>query len=151
MLGTHTVSEYGTVTTAADVRVMMLSVAGALRVDPLALALLEDGPAGTYPIRTRSQPTDPVTVVVSSTNAVVSAAPIMLTFDATMWAAQAVTVTAVTDTNTTTGSATLNHTVTTVGFTAQVQSPVTEIEDVTPTLAAVPKTMLRPGRCARRG
>ena len=126
---THTVSGYGPVTTAADVRVTVLSATGALRVDPLALALLEDGPAGTYTVQTRAQPTDPVTVTVvvnNPTNALITAMPTVLTFDATMWAAQAVTVTAAAvtvtaaaDTNTATGSATLNHTVTTVGFTAQ--------------------------------
>ncbi len=147
---THTVSGYGAGTTAADVTVTVLNATGALRVDPLAIVLLEDGLAKTYTVQPRVQPADPVTVtvVVDDTNANVSTVPTELTFDADGWAAQAVTVTAETDSDTTPGTATVNHTVETVGFSAQSLSPVAvmEEEDTVPTLGAVPNRTVRAGQ-----
>ena len=149
---THTVSGYGAGTTAEDVMVMVtvLTATGALQVDPLALVLVEDGPAKTYMVRPRVQPTaaQTMTVNVANTNAAVSAVPLALTFEETNWAAQAVTVRAATDSDTTVEMATLNRTVEVPGsLTVVLQAPVVVTErEATALTLMVPDQAVRVGQ-----
>ena len=139
---THLVSGYGSVVSAASVRVTVVGPGtGFLRIVPQAVTVLE-GTSGTYTVGLGTEPTRAVTVTVgapSNTNSAITRAPGALTFDATSWAtAQAVTVTAGTDAGTTEGMATIAHTVTGYGSVTSVPDvTVTEDEDETPTLGAV--------------
>lgn len=98
---THIVSGYGSVTTAANVRVDMVGTTWAIKVNPLALDILEDGPAGTYTVATLTPLSYALTVTVNvtNTNSVVSAVPTVLTFDASNSATPQM-VTAATDSDT---------------------------------------------------
>ena len=146
----HTVSGYGSGATAASVAVTVVGTAAGVVIDPLVLRVLEEGPSGTYTVRLATDPGGPVTVttVVAATNTIVGTTPAVLTFAATSWeTAQTVTVRVVRDTDTTTGSATIGHTVGGYsGVTTGSDVRVNEDEDLTPTLGAVVAQTYRTGQ-----
>lgn len=85
---THMVSGYGTVTPAVNVRMDVVGTTWAIKVDPPALDILEDGPACTYTVATLTSLCYALTVNVTSTNSAVNAVPTVLTFDASNSATQ---------------------------------------------------------------
>ncbi len=79
-------------------------------VDPTSLTVVE-GRSRAYQVRLSAAPSADVTVTISSSAAVVTAAPAELTFTASDWSMpQTVTVTAAQDDDTDDGAATLSHT-----------------------------------------
>lgn len=54
----------------------------AIKVDPFALEVLEDGPRGTYMVATLTSLSYTLTVNLTTTNSAVSAVPTALTFHA---------------------------------------------------------------------
>ena len=93
---THSVSGYGTVTTADSVTVTIADndTAG-VTVSPTAVTATEGGATGSYTVVLTTQPTGTVTVTVGDTSDDISASPSSLTFTTVNWnTAQTVTVTA---------------------------------------------------------
>ena len=86
-------------------------------VDPTRLTVIE-GRSRTYQVRLSAAPSANVTVTIASSSAgVVTVAPKELTFTASDWSAQRVTVTAVEDDDSDDGAATLSHTLSGTGVT----------------------------------
>lgn len=150
----HTVGGYGSVTAAVNVRVDTVDTGWFIEIDPLALEVQEEGSPVTYTVALINPRTDALTVSVPSRhsmNSNVSALPSMLTFDtSSSTTPQTVTVRAANDGNTISGTARVDHTITTaaspivVVFLLPVM--VTELEDTTPTLAAVPNQTYQVGQ-----
>ena len=84
-------------------------------VDPTSLTVIE-GRSRSYQVRLSAAPAANVTVTIASSPAgVVTVAPKELTFTASDWSAQRVTVTAAEDDDTDDGAATLSHTLSGTG------------------------------------
>ena len=109
---THTVSGYGTVSTAPAVSVTVTdNDTPGVTVTPTELSFAEGG-SGTYTVVLDTQPTDDVTIGVADDSPEVDVLPSSLTFSTSNWAtAQTVTVSAASDGDTVSDTATVSHTV----------------------------------------
>ena len=107
---THTVSGYGTVSTAPEVSVNVTdNDTRGVTVSPASLTIAEGG-TDTYTVALDTQPTGDVMVTISSNNPDVTAEPAALTFTTTDWNVQkTVTVTAGQDADAVDDAATLTH------------------------------------------
>ena len=130
----HTVSGYGTVTSADPVTVTVTdsNMAG-VTVSEAAVEVAEGG-EGTYTVVLDSAPTVSATVMIamdsSTTTAPITVSPASLTFSSTNWAdTQTVTVTATEDTDALGGMRTLTHTVTGYGDVATAASVTVTVTD----------------------
>ena len=145
---THMVTNYPTVTSAADVTVTVSDddTAG-VTITPTTLAVTEGGEQ-TYTVVLDTAPAGAVTVAVtlgSGATAPITVTPLSLSFNSTTWStAQTVTVTATEDDDALDGTRTLTHTVTnypTVTSAADVTVTVSDNDTagvtITPTTLAV--------------
>ena len=149
---THTVSDYGTVTTAEAVTVTIVERDQEGIIVTAVTPQLEDPnegdtPAtGMYTVMLATQPTGDVMVEITSSNDDVTVMPEMLTFTMMDWnQPQTVTVTAAGDTDATDDTATLRHQASGSmysGF-ATVTVTVTDLDD--PPIAPVRRPVTRPG------
>ena len=135
---THSVSGYGTVTTAEDVVVTIVErdEEGITVTDvtpPLEDPNEGDAPAtGTYTVVLDTQPSGDVMVAITSNNADVTVMPESLTFTTSDWnQPQTVTVTAAGDADATDDTATLTHKASGSDYsaTATVTVTVTDLDD----------------------
>ena len=129
---THSVSDYGTVTTADSVTVTIADndTAG-VTVSPTAVTATEGGATGSYTVALDTQPTGTVTVTVGDTSDDIAASPETLTFTTANWnTAQTVTVTA-DDDSIAEGeeTATLTHSVSDYGTVTTADSVTVTIAD----------------------
>ena len=107
---THTVSGYGTVSTAPEVNVTVTdNDTRGVTVSPTSLTI-DEGGSGTYTVVLDTQPTGDVMVDIGSDNTDVTVSSSSLTFTTLNWSAeQTVTVTAGQDADAADDAATLTH------------------------------------------
>ena len=107
---THTVSGYGTVSTAPEVSVTVTdNDTRRVTVTPTELTISEGG-SGTYSVVLDAEPSGGVTVAISSNNTDVTVSPASLTFTTTNWnSAREVTVSVAQDGDQTGGTVLVTH------------------------------------------
>ena len=132
---THTVSGYGTVSTAPEVSVTVRdNDTRGVTVTPRRLTISEGG-SGTYNVVLDTEPSGSVTVAASSNNEKVAVSPASLTFTATDWdTAREVTVSAAQDNDQTGDTALVTHMVSGADYTTVTAAilGVTVVDDESP-------------------
>ena len=141
---THTVSGYGSVTTAPDVAIIVKDNIIGVTVTPTSLTVNE-GATGTYTVVLDTQPTGDVTVTPSSGDTSAVTVPGALTFNALNWnTAQPVTVSAIEDGDSTGETVTVSNAVSGADYGAVTASSVTvTVRDDEPASVTVTPTSLR--------
>ena len=154
---THTVSGYGTVTSADPVTVTVTdsNMAG-VTVSTTTLEVTEGGAEGSYTVVLDTEPAGTVEVTIaadSGTAPPITFSPASLSFDSTTWnTAETVTVTAIEDADAVGGTRTLEHTVTGYGAVTDAGTvTIVVLDDEAPTgiaLSLTPSSVTEGGTMA---